>query len=306
MRPEHDSTQLRRYVLGALTEDERAEIEHEYFERADVLDRVCAAEDDLIDDYLSDRLASEDHERFERDYLATPRHRTRVAVARALRTASSTSGSTSSERVEHVVSWWGKLRAWPSLAQAALIAALVLLVTGGVWMLGTRSGPATVSVRTSPPLVSPTTPPAPQPSDQREPAVPPQRDMPPPARATPVVLALSLSPIHVRGSDEPPRLTIATGTDVVRLHLQGEAGDPSLQRGRAIVRTVAGQEVWRGRATGVAGPQRSALAHIDIPADRLRPDDYIVELLDVNDSVREAERYRYFFRVRSEQKKNMP
>ena len=38
MRPEHDSTQLRRYVLGALTEDERAGIEHEYFERADVLD----------------------------------------------------------------------------------------------------------------------------------------------------------------------------------------------------------------------------------------------------------------------------
>jgi hypothetical protein len=136
--------------------------------------------------------------------------------------------------------------------------------------------------------------------------VPPQRDMPTPARATPVVLALSLSPIHVRGSDEPPRLTIATGTDVVRLHLQGEAGDQSLQRGRAIVRTVAGQEVWRGRAAGVAGPQTSALAHIDIPADRLRPDDFIVELLDVNDSGREAERYRYFFRVRSEQKKNMP
>ena len=65
MRREHDSTQLRRYVLGALTEDERAGIEREYFEHADVLDQVCAAEDDLIDDYLSDRLASDEHERFE-------------------------------------------------------------------------------------------------------------------------------------------------------------------------------------------------------------------------------------------------
>ena len=52
MRPDHDSSQLRRYVLGALTEDKRARIEHEYLERAEVLDRVCAAEDDLIDDYL--------------------------------------------------------------------------------------------------------------------------------------------------------------------------------------------------------------------------------------------------------------
>jgi hypothetical protein len=83
-----------------LTEDERAGIEHEYFERADVLDRVCAAEDDLIDDYLSNRLASGEHGRFERYYLATPCHRTRVAVVRALRTTSSTSGIVISSECE--------------------------------------------------------------------------------------------------------------------------------------------------------------------------------------------------------------
>ena len=264
-----------------------------YFERADVLDRVCAAEEDLIDDYLSDRLASDEHERFERDYLATPRHRTRVAVAQALRTAPSLSASVASDRHERVVSWWAMVRAWPSLGQLALVTALVLLVVGGAWMLGTRSEPTTVSVRTSPPSVSPTPPPEPRPPDQREPAAPPQRDARAPAPASPVVLTLSLSPIHVRGADEPARLTIATGTDVVRLHLQGQAGDQRLERGRAIVRTVAGQEVWRGRATGLVGSQPSVLARIDIPAARLRPDDYIVELLDG-----EAERYRYFVRVR--------
>ena len=306
MRREHDGTELRRYVLGALTEDERAGIERDYFERADVLDHVCAAEDDLIDDYLSDRLASDERQRFEQYYLATPRHRTRVAVARALRSASAPSTAAPSERDECVVSWWVMIRAWPPLGQAALVAALVALVAGGAWVLGTRSESTTISVKTSPPSVSPTTPPQPQRSDQREPAAPSQRDAPAPAPSIPVVLAFSLSPIHVRGADQPARLTIATGTDVVRLHLQGEAGDRRLERGRAIVRTVAGQEVWRGRATEVAGPQSSALAHIDVPAARLRPDDYIVELLDVNAGVREAERYRYFFRVRSEQKKNMP
>ena len=306
MRREHDSTKLRRYVLGALTEDERAGIEREYFEHADVLDQVCAAEDDLIDDYLSDRLASDEHERFEQYYLALPRHRTRVGVARALRTASSVSASASNERHERVMSWWKAIRAWPSLGPAALVgAALAVLVAGGVWMLRERSESTPVSVRTSPPSVSPTTSPEPRPPDRREPAAPSQRDREP-ARATPVVVAVSLSPIHVRGADEPARLTIAAGTDVVRLQLQGETGEPRLERGRAIVRTVAGQEVWRGRAAGVADPQRSVLAHIDIPAARLRPDDYIVELLDVNAGIREAERYRYFFRVRSEQKKNMP
>ena len=55
------------------------------------------------------------------------------------------------------------------------------------------------------------------------------------------------------------------------------------------MRTVAGQEVWRGRATGLVDSQPSALARIDIPAERLRADDYIVELLDVETSVRETD-----------------
>jgi hypothetical protein len=50
MRPEHDSTQLRRYVLGALTEGRAGWNRARVLERADVLDRVCAAEDDLIED----------------------------------------------------------------------------------------------------------------------------------------------------------------------------------------------------------------------------------------------------------------
>ena len=306
MRREHDGPQLRRYVLGALTEEERAGIEDEYFKRADVLDRVCAAEEDLIDDYLSDRLASDEHERFERYYLAVPGHGTRVAVARALRIAAASSASAASasiERHERVMSWWEAVRAWPSLDKAALVATLAVLVAGGLWMLRERSETTTVSVRTPQPSESPTTSPGPRPADRREPDAPSPPEAPPTAHATPVVLALSLSPIHVRGADEPVPVTIPKGTDIVRLDLQGEPGQPPLERGRAIVRTVAGQEVWRGRATGVKGPQRSPLVHIDIPAARLRPDDYIVELLDANVNVREAERYRYFFRVRSEQDK---
>ena len=65
-------------VLGGLTEDERAAIERELWNVRTFLDRVCGAEDDLIDDYLSNRLAAEEHERFERHYLASAR-----AIARA-------------------------------------------------------------------------------------------------------------------------------------------------------------------------------------------------------------------------------
>jgi hypothetical protein len=288
MTPEYESIQLRRYVLGALTDDERARIERDYFERADILDSVCAAEDDVIDDYLSDRLAPEERELFERYYLASPRHRTRVAVARALRTASPVSVSASRERRERAVGLW------------AVVAAVLLLLAGGAWMFARRSD-TPVSVSTSPPpSVSPV------PRDERQPGMPTQRDAPSTTPATPVVLAISLSPIHPRGTDAPGRLTIAKGTDVVRLQLLGETGDQPLERGRAVVRTIAGREVWRGSVTPRATSQPTLLGSIDIPAVRLKPDDYIVELLEGGAKGRDVERHRYFFRVRGEQARNLP
>ena len=213
---------------------------------------MCAAEEDLIDDYLSDRLATDEHERFERYYLAVPGHRTRVAVARKLRTAASSSASASSERHEGVMSWWEAVRAWPSLGQAALVAALLLLVAGGVWMLRERGESTTISVRTPPPSVSPTTSPEPRPADRREPAAPSPPDAPTPARPIPV-LALSLSPIHVRGADEPARLTIPKGTAIVRLDLQGEPGQPSgTWAGDCAHRCGPGSLAWT--CDGVAHP----------------------------------------------------
>jgi hypothetical protein len=274
MRSEHSAGELRRYVLGASTEEESAAIERDYFEDVEIVNDVRAAEDDLVDDYVSDELAAEERERFERHYLSTPCHRRRVAVARALRTAASAAAG---EPRPHV------MRSWPV---AGLAAALVILVVGGVWML--RPGPqaGTRSVQGPPPAVAPA------------PPQPRREDAPTPPPAGPVRVVASLSPILVRGGDQPASLTIAAGTDLVRLHLQGETTDRRLQRARAIVRTVAGHEIWTGPATPVVRSTPKAFAYIDIPADRLRPDDYIIELLQRDAGRREVEINRYFFRVR--------
>ena len=102
MTTEHDAGHLRRYILGAATNDECAAIERDYFERADALDQVSEVEDDLITDYLSNRLTSDERDRFERHYLTTPGHRRRVEVTRALRTAAQVRASGSGR----TVSWW--------------------------------------------------------------------------------------------------------------------------------------------------------------------------------------------------------
>jgi hypothetical protein len=261
-------------VLGALTEDERARIEEDYFERAGVLDRVCAAEDDLIDDYLSGRLVSDDHERFERYYLASPHHRTRVAVSRAPGCVISIS---SSERHEPAVSWWSSVWAWPSFGRAALVAALVVLLAGVVWMVGRRSD-TPVSVRSVPPV---------SPPDRRNLGTNAS-----PARRLSVTRQRQLAPlrwswpfrclrIHLRGTDKPGRLTIAKApTSFGCTFTAKRAIDLSnVDAQSCAYRRGPGGLAWfrHARATSQPTSQPSSLASIDVPAVRLPPDDYIVE-----------------------------
>jgi hypothetical protein len=292
MKADRNGGQFRRYVLGAATDAEREAIERAYFERADGLDAVSAAEDDLIDDYLSGRLGRDERERFERHYLASPGHRSRVAVVRAIRTAASATPSVEVRRSD--ATWW---------AAAGLAAAMIVLV-GAAWSIRSRTEPTAVPLdrsagQTAPP---PAVPPLERDSVPRDPAqaAPDRRGPVPSSRPVePTVVALAISPILARGSDEPATISIARGTDTVRLLLLGELDDRDPGRGRAIVRTVAGREVWQGSIVRDARPTRGAPARVDVPAALLPPDDYIVQLLGTDSRGTEVERYRYFFSVRA-------
>jgi hypothetical protein len=269
---------VRRYVLGTLTEAECDAIEREYFVHADALDRVSSVEDDLIDEYLSGELSAQEREQFERYYLTTPCHRRRVAVARAIRTAAS----------QRALERRGPDRQWLA---AAAIAATVLIAAGGAWML--RERPQTRSAPRED-VAKPVAAPKPL-TESADTAA--KRE---PLRASPVVVAVSISPILVRGADKASTVTIAPGTDVVRLLLQpGERSERPLHQGRAIVGTVAGREVWRGEAASSDRAVREELARVEIPAERLRPDDYIIELLETDARGAAVERYRYFLTVRA-------
>jgi hypothetical protein len=299
MATDYDETELRRYLLGDMADETCAALEQDYFTRPELFDRVWAAENDLIDRYLEGRLTPDDRSRFERYYLATPGHRARVAVARELRAAAA-AASVAAER-DSRVRWASRVSAfqgWSPVWKAAFVAALVLVAVGGTWMLRSRPG-RTITVRTSPsaPGRGPSDPRAP---DQSRPGEPPGRTVQEPPRASPVVVAVSISPISVRGTDEAATLTVAPGTDLVVLRLEGEANGPALSRGRAVVRTVSGNEVWRGPAASEDGAQPDAPARVEIPANTLTPDDYIVELFATGPNGRESERYRYFLRVRAQ------
>lgn len=253
----------RRYLLGLASEDERAQIEREYFEQADAIDRMGDAEDELIEDYLEDRLLAEEREPFEREYLASSVHRTRVETVRRLkRRAQDVS------RRRKPSAWW--LR--PESLAAAAAALIVLVVV--FWTLGRQKPPASTTAERA----APATPAVQQPSPAGRSE--PQR---PPGRA-PRVFAVELPALAFRGSGQAPPVTIPAGTDLVDLRFEPQPGTPSPALGTVVITTVDGAETWRGRlATGVDHP------HVLVPAPALASNDYIVNAAGVG---------RYFLRVR--------
>ena len=123
MSPDRD--RLRRYLLGVGAESESEQLERDYFAREEMLDEVTRAEEELIEDYLTWRLTSDERQRFESHYLASPGHRRRVAMTRAL----SARGRGPARRT-----------AWMAPLMSLAAAMVVALLGGFLWQRGTSPG----------------------------------------------------------------------------------------------------------------------------------------------------------------------
>ena len=83
-RLESDGADLRRYLLGQMSEAEEAGVERAYLGSDDALEALRAREDELIEEYLADALEPAERERFERLFLASPARLERLVFLRAL------------------------------------------------------------------------------------------------------------------------------------------------------------------------------------------------------------------------------
>jgi len=259
----------RRYLLGQADEEECSGIEREYFADESALERIAAVEEDLIEDYLGGRLPAGERSQFERHYLASPQHRARVETIRRL------SALAWDDRTGGSVSGASRVRT-RSLAYLALAAA-VLIAVGLLWRAIPRRQPAPSIVLTHPAPPSP----APRPAETRQ------------------VFAVSLSPIAVRSASDSQNVVIPAGTSAVALQLEGDNDPTKATNARAVIQTVAGDEVWRGAADPAASLPAGVIARFDVPASRLGIDDYIVVLFGTNAGGVEGELNRYVLRLRA-------
>jgi hypothetical protein len=267
-----EAARARRYLLGNASSEESAAIEQDFFEHPDAVDRVAAAEEDLIEDYLADHLNAADRVRFEGSYLASEPHRVRVETVRRLMARAMPA---SRRRVTSYTPWL-------ALAASVLIAGSV-----AVWILspfGKRSADVASNMATK---QTPAAQPIPEPT--RQPA------------ATPRVFALTVSPAAVRGSSDSPAIVIPAGTDLVALRLESDGEPRGLTPRRVAVRLVTGRTVWEGAVGELATPADrvpGVVARVDVPASSLPADDYVLTLYGADPSGKEVEWTQYFLRVR--------
>lgn len=142
---------LFRYLLGGASEQERTRIEEDYFADDNSFELMLAAEDDLIDAYISGELSPHERKLFEAKLLTTPRRRQRVEFARGLKRSISgrrVSTDTATYTTGQVVRYQERVSRWDSLLALfsgrqrglglAFAAVVVVLVLAGAGLLVVR------------------------------------------------------------------------------------------------------------------------------------------------------------------------
>jgi hypothetical protein len=298
-----------RYLLGELPQTEQTALENLLFTSDEAFERMWESENRLVDDYVRGRLTSSSRTHFEEHYLASPLHRRRVTTARDLLASADQSPHESEKRP-----LLDRLRAWSEVPygwRLTMAAALLMLCAGATWLLieqsRLRTQVATIqkenathegreqelarrvaeqqtergrleaelgNLRNQ----------QPQPPGQKTPVPPP---VPPPSLT---VFSFTLSPVSMRGT-AGQTIELGSEADQVQLRMAVPLGD--LKSFAVAIHTAERQPVWSQRQI----KPRAGQVIVNVPADRLPFNDYILTLSGVDIAGHTLEINRYSFRV---------
>ena len=131
---------IRRYLLSSISDEEREQVEMRIMTDDDFFQQINLVEDDLVEEYLDGALTGEECGRFEEVFLCSPERQHKLRFAKALRAyAANRPQGRSSLVVPEKQAWYRPLVDWfpagrPALAYS-LLAALLVLSSGGTWLL---------------------------------------------------------------------------------------------------------------------------------------------------------------------------
>lgn len=120
---------LRQFLLGNVDEEERERLESLFITDSVVRERILAAEQDLIDDYLDGSLTSAEKQSFIQQYADTPVQKRKLRIATSIKDWATAQGKVSPPSEPVHASFWSRLRdiVWPKPAIAIPIAASAMV-----------------------------------------------------------------------------------------------------------------------------------------------------------------------------------
>lgn len=129
---------LTRFLLGALPEEERLELEESLLADEGLFEETLAMEGELLDSYVRGELSRRDNRRVERHLLQSSEQRSRMAFAAALRKVAEEHARARRPRdLRPTGSWWRGIqdlfRFHPAPAMAWALAATLILAAGAAW-----------------------------------------------------------------------------------------------------------------------------------------------------------------------------
>lgn len=234
-------TVLRQYLLGKVDDEEREHIEKLFLTDSQTRDRVLAAEQGLIEDYLEDGLTAADKETFVLHYAQTPEQQRKLRINQTIKDWAVTEAQTAPGGVSN----WSRLLESMRLRLAFVVpvaaAILIAIVIASVWLSRTMEHRAI----------------------QKEIA---QLNTPASLSRNPAhMISLQLTPLTVRSGETQNRLTKHADVRTVELSLL------SIEREkypayRVIVNRVGDKEAL---ATVDVAPEKDNAVRVRLPADRL-------------------------------------
>lgn len=323
-----DQNTIRRYLLGDLEEEARDALENRLLGEAEFFEQIDDAENDLVDDYVGERLDARERKLLESYYLALPEKRAKVETATVLRrelqnakTGIVQQPAVTAAATENSNNFWHSIREFFASLQIASVAAAVILlfVIGGLWFVFRPKGSdEIVALPTPHPTISniqpsPTLAPSPntsvsentsktlpqtntniQPNANAAPKETPRQIEPKPQTAPPVdsapqTVTLALVTGIVRGGgSEANKLILPKTAQNVRLSF--ELKGKNYREIEARIETVAGANVWRGKIN-----QSSGRVTLNLPAKLFADEDYLMIVSGVNETGERKDFTEFYF-----------
>ncbi len=274
---------LRRYLLGDLDEPMMDQVEVRLLRDRKYADRLSAAEDNLIDDYVFECLSESERRSFNSNFLVNDERRNKIMIARAMEiyVGERSEREVVHERLTLSQLWHNSVR---FLQGHKLLVALSVLV---IVLL------APFAPRLIRPLMpnGPVSPLNAQRTDIERRIAELNRS----ENNTQPLVQVTLLPLVLREGNEIRKLGITRETKLVNISLQLPLGN-RYEKFRAIFQTVEGTELFAIDDLKAGQGEEESLVAFIVPTDILPQGDYEIKLISRTDNVT-TEVARYNLRV---------